>query len=221
MTTIIGRNVRYLMAKKGLSATALARATGTSTSTITRLINGQAKTTRPSSLTAFATVFGVTVDALQNPYYIEEDGKQLANQKIHASSKGEVPIVRLEDLPFKDGEPAVVQQWLAAPPCKLAKNAVAVLVTSNACAPELQRGDIAYVEGPSVSSRNSREIEAGDGDFVLAEADGEEKPVIRMLMKGDRGTDWLLASNKDWPDERSLPCRRILGIVVGRFSALR
>lgn len=64
MATLISKNLRYLLKKNNLNATALARATGVPQPTIHRMMAGESKDPRMSNLQPIADYFRLSVPAL-------------------------------------------------------------------------------------------------------------------------------------------------------------
>ena len=61
---------------------------------------------------------------------------------------------------------------------------------------------------------------ASEGNYVVAFAEGIERPVVRIFIKSDTGKDWLIADNPHYPGEKNLRLEKILGVVVAKSAKL-
>ena len=137
--------------------------------------------------------------------------------------------------------------WLPAPPDQeiidLIKDSsesvvppiFAFKVKGNAMAPKICDGDIVFVlytrtDGCYDDEGRLRAFTTPDvvenGDFVLSyfskkddkTDDYEVRMVVRQFCPGDSSdNDYLVATNPDWPGERSLICERIIGKVLSFY----
>lgn len=216
--TALARNIEALAKQKGLSLRALARLTGLSSSSVSSIVNRGA-TPRAKNVKAIADILGVHVDDLYS-----------SELKVRVPVKGEiqgfpVPLLTLDqlgDIGRGDTENVKPAGWMPEAPfadCS-DESIVAVYAEGSALDPAICTGDLLYVKGvPYTDPETTVEVE--EGDYVLALAQGLDRPVVRILVKGDAGDDWLVADNPRYPGETKLRLAKVLGVVVAKATRIR
>lgn len=227
MTNTFCENLKFLRHKQGWSVYEMADRLGLRPSTVYRLEDTPNVTPRERTIMAISDLFGVDPDDLKNKKLSEENFKTTTPQ-ITRDIRGEpIPVIdtnglaakMLEDLDdvgnFGEGaEMFGAQDWLPPLPYHHSKDkkTVAWVMQGEALEPTIKNGDTLYVDG----CFDKAPPKAKSGDFVLATA-ADTNHYVRKLVCGDNGEQWLVATNPDYPGERSIKCKRIHGVVVGLY----
>ena len=113
----------------------------------------------------------------------------------------------------------------------------AFTVKGDAMAPTFCEGDIVFVRyvpsetplfagSPEYDARQPENVRVKNGDYVLGyayETQSDKKMrgriIVRQYFEDDMSNKkCLLATNPNWPGERSHVCRAVLGKIVGRYT---
>lgn len=206
MTTNIGRNIRALCDKRGVSLFELATAIGVSPSTITRLANGEAEQPRKSTLAAIARGLRVTPDYLR----AEPGSMPEPEQAMDTEDWSEMMAARRPEdetvCPFPQGR---------------GQNITVKKMEGGAMAPTICDGETLWIKCPSKNFPAMFAEELADGDIVLALPKGApERPVVRRLIRGENAM-WLRPDNPGWPERETVQAGVVLGIVVAKAALLK
>lgn len=210
MTTNLGLAIRVEMAKKSLSLRQLEKLTGITIANLSKISSGKTKRPKIETIEKIAAGLGIEVQPLLEALRQDKliDAQKTANALIH-NSKGSIGQV----VNFSNIEAKKFSVQTAEMPSKDASTestrieSECVVVYGSAVLPEIKDGDTVYF--------NETE-QINDNDFVVAEAEDTTDPVVRKVLKGENGDIWLLATNPDWPGEKKLKAKRILGVVTER-----
>lgn len=215
----IARNIEALAKQQGLSLRELARRSGLSNPTISAIVNRGAMP-RAKNAAAIAAALGVTVDDLYNPSLI-------IRTPVKGTVKGfPVPLLTLDQIgeicKTAEAKAAIKPTaWLPEVPFAECSDStiVAVYAEGSALDPEIATGDLLYVKGVPFLDETAK-AKASEGNYVIAFAEGIERPVVRIFIKSDTGKDWLIADNPHYPGEKNLRLEKILGVVVAKSAKL-
>lgn len=238
MTEYFATNLKALMDKAGISPYELAHRIGTEPSTIYRWLDPEVRSIpRTRTRVVIGDFFGVD----PNKIVYEELDVNSAEKDVTSIYKSKandnrIPLVEAESglavlTMFDDDVSSVTddlapgaKKWLPGAPDESlnANRLVAIYAQNNAVAPEVCKGDLVYVDF-NFAEQGSSAVD--DGDLVLAVPNETESTdsaaVIRQLVYGENERDlWLKATNPDWPGNRMLRCRFVLGKVVAIFRKL-
>lgn len=215
----LAKNIEALAKQKGLSLRALARLAGLTGAALANIVNRGA-IPRPKTVSAIANVLGVTPDDLYNPSLI-------IRTPVEGSVKGfPVPLLTLDQIgeicKTAEAKAAIKPTaWLPEVPFAECSDStiVAVYAEGSALDPEIATGDLLYVKGVPFLDETAK-AKASEGNYVVAFAEGIERPVVRIFIKSDTGKDWLIADNPHYPGEKNLRLEKILGVVVAKSAKL-
>ena len=245
------KNLNELMSSKGISAYFLAKQIGVEYSTVFRWLDEKTKSTpRGRTLVAIGSFFNIDpLRLLADNFSADETKVEIAEKKSYKNKivKGElIPLTKISqglsvmsllgenDIAINDGEIAPpAEEWLPPVPDKDLRSSrlIAVKAVGEAMAPEINDGDIVYIEMDYFE--DNKAVEVHNNDIVLADPerpDGEKDkdfplyppPVIRKLVYGNDEHDlWLKATNPEWPGTKLLKGSCVLGKVVAIFRRIK
>lgn len=215
--SIFGENLRRILDRKGLTPTDLARLTGYSQGTLSRMINGKLLNPRQETVVKFAEALDVSVMELLNP-----TGDNTMRDTFYQAS---IPLVTLNresvNAFFSGPTDAQPREWIPNIPTLKYRSSelVAVINEGAAMKPLIGDGDIVYVA--PLADEHELDLAPKDGDIVLAYAKGIETPLVRKLLKSGLG-DYLTATDTTIPGcEKPLEIEQVLGTVLARYSVFR
>lgn len=220
----LAENLKFLRTHSGLSQLALARRIGCQSSTINRIEDDTVRAQpRERTLLALAQLFNLSPEKLLNEKLTELPSGEQTQPLFEVGEP--IPLIPKKGVYQKllsgtddamsveeAGEEIGTKTWLPPLPFGDSKKRtlVAYVMEGEALAPDIKDGDVLYVEGIFGEDPQPR-----SGQVVIAESD--EKLYVRKLIRGDNDEQWLAATNPDWPGEKTLPCGRIYGAVVGLY----
>jgi transcriptional regulator with XRE-family HTH domain len=215
----IARNIEALAKQQGLSLRALAKKAGLTNPTISSIVNRGAMP-RAKNAAAIAEALGVTVDDLYN-------ATLNVRMPVKSAVNGfPVPLLTLDQIKevcLSAEELAAVKPSAWMPEVPFAEcsdgSVVAVYAEGSALDPEIATGDLLYVNGVPYLDKTAQP-KAREGNYVVALAEGVERPVVRIFIKSDTGKDWLMSDNPNYPGEKNLRLEKILGVVVAKSAKL-
>lgn len=178
--------LKTIKAAKKVSIRELSNKTGITTANISRILSGKTRSPHQDTLKKIAEALGYSYESI-----IENRGGVIANSILNVGNGATIHSTSMptELATGKGNESGEIR------------------VSGSALHPDVKDGDTVYY------NENER---VNDGDIVAAEADGLNASVVRKVLKGENGDIWLLATNPDWPGEKKLKAKRILGVVTER-----
>ena len=227
------RNFELLQTRSGLSWFEIARRADIDYATIYRMMNSKdGYSPRSRTRERLAYVFGVDANAMRNTLFDDETPMKVRDkgdlpQEDYQFNPERIPLAKStyaldflsildDDLPSTDDGLFVTEKWLPPLPfqTKEDQRLIAIKAIGNALAPSILEGDLVYLD--KVTERDVEDVK--NGDFVLAVADsnpnGPRNIVLRKLVIDDMGQQWLMATNPDWPGQRSVACEQVVGVVI-------
>lgn len=220
MSSIITANINALLRAKGMSLRALSRKTGISPSSLSKVVNG-VSTPREENLELIAKAFEVTVRELCSAALDCTQGE------FSAVAHRPIPVLSIEQIKQIWMQPecrSSVQPSAWITETAFSDLAGTPLVATHcegiAMEPVFEDGDLLYVQGVPFTD-DATAPKPRDASYVLALAEGVERPVVRVFVRGDVGGDWLLAENPRYPGEQKLKAEKILGVVVAKACRYR
>lgn len=205
MTSNIGRNIKDLLDRRGITMFELANAINASPSTVTRLVNGDAEKPRKTTLAALARALKVTPDYLRSEPGSMPEPEQMLDpvdwSEMTAAARPESGAV----CPFPQGKGALI---------------TVKKMDGSAMSPTICDGETLWIKTPPRNFPAMFIEELCDGDIVLAIPKGKTNPVVRRLIRGEDSM-WLKADNPDWPSGSTEEAGAVLGVVVAKAALLK
>lgn len=223
------RNFELLQIRSGLSWFEIARRADIDYATIYRMMNSKdGYSPRSRTRERLAYVFGVDANAMRNTLFDDETPIKVRDkgdlpQEDYKFNPERIPLAKStyaldwlslldDDLPSTDDGFFVTEKWLPPLPFQTKDNQrlIAIKAVGNALAPMILEGDLVYLDRVTEHEKTG----VKNGDLILAAAKGANSLVLRKLVIDDMGQQWLMATNPDWPGQRSVQCLQIVGIVT-------
>lgn len=223
------RNFELLQIRSGLSWFEIARRADIDYATIYRMMNSKdGYSPRSRTRERLAYVFGVDANAMRNTLFDDETPIKVRDkgdlpQEDYKFNPERIPLAKStyaldwlslldDDLPSTDDGFFVTEKWLPPLPFQTKDNQrlIAIKAVGNALAPMILEGDLVYLDRVTEHEKTG----VKNGDLILAAAKGVNSLVLRKLVIDDMGQQWLMATNPDWPGQRSVQCLQIVGIVT-------
>lgn len=225
----LAANIQTIALRKGLTANAVAKKAGIQTSSLTRLLNGEAQTLRSLTLQKVAAVLGVPPDILKcegldlDPV---SDRTGPSGSSAPIADMETIPVFTLEQLKDMDelsDDPVALSEikpveFIPAPSSDfIGKSIVAIRHHGRAMFPELSEGDILFIKGfpYRCATKMPRLV---DGDRVVATTFDSEVPLVRAYVQDENSAGWLMSTNPDWPGARTCRIKKVLGVLAARLS---
>lgn len=215
MSSIITANINALLRAKGMSMRALSRKTGLAPSSLSKVING-ISTPREENLELIAKALEVTARELCS------GALDCTQGEFSAVAHRPIPVLSVEQIKqiweHPESRTSIKPSaWIAETAFSDLAGAplVAIHCEGIAMEPVFEDGDLLYVQGVPFTDENATP-KPRDAGYVLALAEGVERPVVRVFVRGDVGGDWLLAENTRYPGEQKLKAEKILGVIVAK-----
>lgn len=217
------RNLTYLFDRKGTNAATVARATGVSQPTISRILKGDHKDPRMSTLQPLAEHLGVTLDFLLHidarAFYAAQEGETPeANAREGPDIRGLVPLLTSVQAGawtevVGSFQVADAKDWLPCP-VKHSPDTFCLVVQGESMfnpqgKPSYEPGDIIFVD-PEITARS--------GDRVVVRLEDQSDTVFKQYIEED-GRKLLKALNPEWKPrylELNGPTK-ICGVVIGKW----
>lgn len=225
------KNFRYLVDRSGLSLYEVAKKANLDYTTVYRILKSkQSNEPRARTRAVVARVFGVDPSAMSRttfdhdtPFKVLPDEEIPTQHSSPSRSKEDIPLAKStyalqvlaildDDLPVDSDGLFETESWLPPLPfhSKEEQKLVAIKAVGNALAPMILEGDLVYLDQVTEPKKTG----VKNGNLVLAVAKGADSLVLRKLVIDDMGQQWLMATNPDWPGQRSVACEQIVGIVT-------
>ena len=200
------RRLARLLQNQGLTTTEVARRIGTSKQAVSSWVRGS-NYPAPVNLLRLANALDVA------PYVLW--GGRASDLDRLVSEARPVPIAHDEDTAGRvmmgEAQLAKSAEYVVSP-VPVSESAIAMRVTTDANAGEINPGDILFVDPPE---------RAQPGRWVLVHH--ADTYIVRRYhpqsITSSEGAE-LIPANKAWPTERMDERSRILGVVVGRHQTL-
>ncbi len=166
------KNIKWLMAKHGLTPTTLAQETGAKQSTIYRIINGEVHDPRAKTLQPLASYFKIKLrDFFEKDLTVDSGDTHMVTVAI---GDRKVPVINyLQAYTLSSNkEKSQLEKPMRFILTNLALSgaAFAVPITDNAMAPEYRPGDIVVVDP---------DIKPNPGDCVIASCKSQTEAIMR------------------------------------------
>ncbi|ALX34868.1 hypothetical protein PATSB16_14190 [Pandoraea thiooxydans] len=223
--SLIARNLAWFIKRHATNPHALAEAIAASTiwrdvrpvtqATLFRILSGQSKDPRTSTLQPLADYFGVSVSALRE-YDFQSSGLDNYGNSVPLSTAapagGSYPLLAWEQTGNGE-EVATPQRARAHFPVDLGPHGFclrvkgASMIAEPGVWPSFPEGIILYV---------NPDLSASTGHFVIVQRPGQRDALFRRLAEGDGGNRYLEALNPAWPERYVplTPADRLRGVVV-------
>lgn len=214
MPTLLAKNITWLMDKHRVeSPSALSRATSVPQPTIHRMLSGEAKQPRHSTLKQIADYFGVDPS-----YMMDKDLAQLgieSNVSPIKLTSVKVPLIswvragNLSDV-VDNHRPGEADEWIAPEYTKPSKHAFALRVEGDSMTGG--SNGVNFPEGCLIIVDPERSPQAGD--YVVAKDTTTQKATFKKLTTD--GASWYLKPlNPAYPTkEIDDPAVRVIGVVI-------
>lgn len=207
MTTLLSKNVHWLMAKNKIaSLSELARISGIPQPTLHRMTTGEAKEPRHSTIKPIADYFGVSLSDI-----IDKDMSDIGIMSNVESivARREVPLIEWDQVGKLNNQLDAAYrndaQKVPVSDAKIGRNSYALKIVNDSMAPDFPEGSIIVVD-PDRTAVN--------GDFVVAIDPATEQSTFKRLVQ-DAGRWYLRPLNAGYPTALiDYPSPDVVGVVV-------
>lgn len=235
-TSIIAKNLEFLMSKKGLNANGLQDRSGITQSTTSRILKGDTRNPRDGVLQQYADFFGVSVSDLRYKNLSREMSTKPSiddlRQKIKTIESRQSEVEPSDFLSVNDPTPII--SWVAAGswsacdagewldedteylprPANLSADGFCLRVRGVSMMPEFKPDEIIFVEP------NFGVWDLKNGDLVVVRENDNHEATFKQLIMGETSEDmYLKPLNPDWHEQRMTPKSEweLVGKVVGKW----
>lgn len=207
---IIKRNLKYLMEKRAINETDLAKATGVKQSVLNRILTGKTPQPRVSTLLAFAQYFNVGVDDLVGHKISFSESFIPSNMTNHPNIEklndaSIVPILKYKDIlawcAFNLLAKDVAQHTI----CSVASGVktFAMICHDTSMEPELPKGCILFFDPDGIHQ---------DGDLVLLHDSLDNNIFLRRFLKNGQA-NFIEPLNRQFPAQAMASSHQTLATV--------
>lgn len=246
-TSVLIKNLDYLMHQKRVNATDLQDLINVPQSTTSRILNGSTNNPSDKTLKKYADYFGVDIGELRYKDLTDQKTKirmaiddpsslppalrdhltadhgedELDTDNIEAMLERYVPVISW--VAAGDMTPVLstcltdVMEWIPRP-SHLSKTAFGLVIRGRSMMPEFKPDEIIYVE-PEFNPYWLR-----DGDLVVVSCDGDGEATFKQLVMGETSEDmYLKPLNPEWHNQEIRPMNecRLVGVVDGKYVRYR